>query len=52
MALTPKEIYRDFKNKNINQTTAFDLLTSLVENSENDNIRLESIINLEKISTI
>ena len=49
MDLTPKEIYRDLKNKNINQITAYNLLTSLVENSENENIRLESILNLEKI---
>jgi hypothetical protein len=52
MDLTPKEIYRDLKNKNINQITAYNLLISLVENSENENIRLESILNLEKIGLI
>ncbi len=52
MVLTPKEIYRDFKDKNISQTTAYNLLTSLVDNSMNDNIRLESVINLDRIGLI
>ena len=52
MDLTPKDIIRDLQNNKISQITAYDLLTSLVENSENENIRLESIINLEKIGLI
>jgi len=52
MVLIPTEIYRDFKNKKINKTTAYDLLTSIIENSENENIRLESVIDLDKIGLI
>lgn len=52
MTLTPKEIYRDFKNKKINRTTVYNLLTSIIENSENDNTRLESILKLDKIGVI
>ncbi len=43
------KIYEDFRNNRINKSTAFDLLTSLIENSENENVRLEAIISLEKI---
>ncbi len=49
MDLTPKEIYKDLMYNKINQVTAYNLLTSLVENSDDENIRLESILNLEKI---
>jgi len=52
MDLTPEEIYEDLRNKRINKNTAYDLLTSLVENSENENVRLKAIINLEKIGLI
>ena len=38
MDLTPAEIYKDYKNNNINQITAYNLLTSLIENSENENV--------------
>lgn len=52
MDLTPEEIYEDLRNKRINKNTAYDLLTSLVENSENENVRLEAIINLGNIGLI
>lgn len=52
MSLTPKKIYLEFKDKKINQATAYVLLTSLVDNSDDEIIRLESIINLDKIGLI
>ena len=52
MDLTPAEIYKDYKNNNINQITAYNLLTSLIENSENENVRLEAILILKKIGLI
>ncbi len=52
MDLNPEEIYEDLRNMSINKNTAYDLLTSLVENSENENVRLKAIINLEKIGLI
>jgi hypothetical protein len=52
MDLTPEEIYQDFRDKNINENTTFELLTSLIENSENEDIRLEALMNLEKSGII
>ncbi|UCC20702.1 MAG: leucine-rich repeat domain-containing protein [Promethearchaeota archaeon] len=52
MDLTPEEISKGFKNKKINKITTYNLLTSLIENSENEDIRLESIIRLEEINII
>ena len=49
MVLTPEEICEELKKKRINKFTAYDLLTSLVENSKSENIRVESIRSLEKI---
>ncbi len=49
MDLTPDEILEDLKNNRINENIAYDLLTSLIENSENEKVRLEAIKNLEKI---
>ena len=49
MVLTPQEIFEELKKNRINKFTAYDLLTSLVENSKSENIRVESIRSLEKI---
>ncbi len=49
MVLTPKRIYEEFGNSNINKFRAYDLLTSFIENSENEEIRVDSIKYLEKI---
>jgi len=50
--LTPERIYEDFEKKIINKHTAFDLLISLIENSDNEDIRLSSLKFLEKIGII
>jgi hypothetical protein len=52
MELTPKDIYEDFKNNRINKIIAYNQLTSLIEGSENEDIRFESIMILEKIDLI
>jgi hypothetical protein len=52
MNLTPDNIYRDLTNNRINKITAYNLLISLIENSENETVRLEAILNLEKIGII
>lgn len=49
MVLTPKKINEEFENGKINKSVAYDLLISLVENSDNEEIRVESIKNLEKV---
>ncbi|MFX0043145.1 MAG: leucine-rich repeat domain-containing protein [Candidatus Hodarchaeota archaeon] len=49
MTLNPEKICEEFENHNLDKQTAFDLLISLIENSENENIRVKSIENLEKI---
>lgn len=49
MILTPEKICEEFENNNLDKHTAFDLLISLIENSENENDRVKSIENLEKI---
>jgi len=45
----PKNIYKDFKNKKINIHTAFDLLTSLFENDDNELVRESAIKTLENL---
>lgn len=49
MALTPKSIYQDLKKKNLDYTSALDLLTTIIENADDFSTRLESIAVLEKI---
>ncbi|MFX0040734.1 MAG: leucine-rich repeat domain-containing protein [Promethearchaeota archaeon] len=49
MDLTPKQINEELSNKYINNETAFDLLTSIIENNENEDVRLDAIMNLEKV---
>ncbi len=52
MNQTPDDIFEDLLNKKIDKITAYNLLISLIDNSENENIRLEAIINLERIGII
>jgi len=49
MDLTPNKIYSDYLKNNLDKSTAFELLISLIEHSDEDNIRVESIRTLEKI---
>ncbi len=49
MILTPEKICEEFENNNLDKHTAFDLLISLIENSENENERVKSIESIEKI---
>ncbi|MFX0021913.1 MAG: leucine-rich repeat domain-containing protein [Candidatus Hermodarchaeota archaeon] len=49
MSLTPKSIYKDLKKKNLDYSSALDLLITLIENTDDFSTRLESIGVLEKI---
>lgn len=49
MPLTPKAIYEDFKNRDLDFGSALQLLITLIENTDNINTRLESIEILEII---
>ncbi|MFX1409158.1 MAG: hypothetical protein ACFFA6_02305 [Promethearchaeota archaeon] len=49
MILTPEKICEEFHNNKLDKYTAFELLISLIENSENEDIRKQSIGSLEKI---
>jgi len=49
MILNPKRIYEEFANSKISKTRAYDLLITLIENSESEEIRVVSIKYLEKI---
>jgi len=49
MPLTPKAIYEDLKNKDLDYTSALELLITLIDNTDNVDTRLESIRILEKI---
>ena len=50
MAFTPLKIYQDLKNSRLNKKSAAELLLALIENSEDDDVRLESIKILENIN--
>ncbi|MFW9874453.1 MAG: hypothetical protein ACFFG0_15210 [Candidatus Thorarchaeota archaeon] len=52
MDLDPEKIWEDFENNRIDRSTVFQLLTALVENSKNEDIRLNAIKNLIKICPI
>ena len=43
MELTPDKIYKDFLKNNLNKHSASKLLLSLIENSDNDKIRVDCI---------
>ncbi|MFX0000538.1 MAG: hypothetical protein ACFE9Q_08865 [Candidatus Hodarchaeota archaeon] len=49
MDLTPKRIYEELGNSKINKFRAYDILISLIENSESEEIRISAIKYLEKI---
>ncbi len=50
MQLSPEKIWEEFESNRINKQTATDLLTSLIESSIRDEIRLNAINKLVKIS--
>lgn len=49
MELTPGKIYEEYKKNNIDKLSAVDLLFSLIDNSDKEKIRVESINELENI---
>ncbi len=52
MELTPKKILEEFRKNNLSKSSAVELLTSLIESCDEEDIRLESFKNLEKIGFI
>jgi hypothetical protein len=52
MELTPRKIYEDFIKNNIDRNYSAELLISLVDNTDQNDIRLESIKHLKKIGLI
>jgi Leucine-rich repeat (LRR) protein len=51
MEYTPNKIYKDFLKKNLDLHSATKLLLSLIENSDNDKIRVKSIKELGRIGS-
>lgn len=49
MVLIPNKILEDYKNNNLNKHSAIKSLISLIENSDNDDIRVECLRNFEEI---
>jgi Leucine-rich repeat (LRR) protein len=49
MPLTPKAIYKDYLNKDLDKPFAIELLLTLIDNTENINTRIESVEILDKI---
>ena len=49
MELTPKKICEEYHNNNIDKHSAIKLLISLIENSELDSVRIESLMVLREI---
>ena len=52
MELTPKKIYEDFRKNNIDRNYTAELFISLIDNTDQIDIRLESIKHLKKIGLI
>jgi len=52
MELTPKRIYEEVTKKNLDISSAFKMLSSIIENSSNEDVRIESFKVLEKIGVI
>ena len=52
MEQTPKKIYKDFQNKNIDKYSAVEILISIIENSDNEDERIECVENLKKIRVV
>ena len=49
MVLIPKKILEDYKNNNLNKHSAIKSLISLIDNSDNDEIRVDCLKNFEEI---
>jgi len=49
MSLTPKAIYENLRNKDLDYYSALELLITLIENTDNIDIRIQSLQILEKI---
>jgi len=49
MSLSPLKIYQDLKENKLDRKTAAEILLMLIENSEDDNVRIESVRFLKKI---
>ena len=49
MEISPRQIYKDFSNSNLDKISAVDQLIFIIDNSEKINIRIESIEILERI---
>ena len=49
MEQTPKKIYKDFQNKNLDRYSAVEILISIIDNSDNEDERIECVENLKKI---
>lgn len=50
MEVSPKKIQLEFQNKNLDKKSASELLFSLIENSDDDEIRVESVQVLQNLS--
>ncbi|TFG02784.1 MAG: HEAT repeat domain-containing protein [Promethearchaeota archaeon] len=46
---TPEKIYKEYKNKELNKSSASDIFISLIENSNNEGFRAECIYYLSEI---
>ena len=49
MVLNPNKIFEDYKSNNIDRQSAIKSFISLIENSDNDETRVECLRNFEKI---
>jgi len=49
MPLTPNAIYQDLKNKDLDKSSAIELIVTLIDNAENVETRIESVKILNKI---
>ncbi len=49
MELSPRKVWEDFQNKNINKNSAINSIINIIDNSNNNEIRVDSINLLEKI---
>jgi len=47
--ISPNKIYEEFERNVINKLTALNLLVTIIENADNDNVREESIYYLQKL---
>lgn len=52
MELTPKKIYEDFKTNKIDKRTAADILISLVDNTDQEDTRIECVKILNKMGVV